>query len=492
KEKQTNSTPIVVDELKSLTKLGATNTTTNAKDSDVKATFTMDLTSYADKYNESDMESFISELKGKVLQWEYYLDNRLMEKKAPMYGFVDSHGDFSPTTHKARSIEAVPLFSGATALDLNELRGQVSSGKSVADVATTWLKEKLGDRAKTHNEDNSIEEGKIVLESYIGGTAGNRDDVHAYKGTLRSYTIDFASALAGKSIPDDLDGKGFRVYCATHQGQWFNIEFVNGLHNADSRPRSGAEGKDVKTLLIDVSQVHNANDLAAAIYDQAQPVLTSGDPYWDHYFRLASDTKNGTLTIYDNRTRRVNTSEYTYQIDGAKIADGVIDNISEGVQHLRVNDLIIHHTDRASMNIRVRIPQTTMDHLFGYQSGTRDLSEFNVLTAKSREELLGNKPGYTRSGEYITEEDEGLLDKAIKYLTNANCLVGAQISRLQMTESNIVISHESTQSSESTIRDADMAMEMANYTKSSVLAQAAQSMLAQANQNSSGVLSLLQ
>ena len=84
------------------------------------------------------------------------------------------------------------------------------------------------------------------------------------------------------------------------------------------------------------------------------------------------------------------------------------------------------------------------------------------------------------------------MDHALNYLTAANCLVGAQISRLEMTESNIVTSRESTTSSESTIRDADMAKEMTEYTKANVLAQAAQSMLAQANQNSSAVLSLLQ
>ena len=53
------------------------------------------------------------------------------------------------------------------------------------------------------------------------------------------------------------------------------------------------------------------------------------------------------------------------------------------------------------------------------------------------------------------------------------------------------MSSENTQSSESTIRDADMAKEMTGYTKANVLAQAAQSMLAQANQNKSNVLQLL-
>ena len=66
------------------------------------------------------------------------------------------------------------------------------------------------------------------------------------------------------------------------------------------------------------------------------------------------------------------------------------------------------------------------------------------------------------------------------------------MSRLSYTSCNLTTASENVQASESTIRDADMAKEMTEYTKSNVLAQSAQSMLAQANQNASGVLSLLQ
>ncbi|WP_303758115.1 flagellin [Selenomonas ruminantium] len=114
------------------------------------------------------------------------------------------------------------------------------------------------------------------------------------------------------------------------------------------------------------------------------------------------------------------------------------------------------------------------------------------MTAASREELLGNQAGTTRSGKYIDKEEKGLLDTAMNYLTSANCLVGAQIARLKMAESNIITQQESTAASESTIRDADMAKEMTEYAKYNVLARASQSMLAQANQNSASVLTLLQ
>ena len=70
--------------------------------------------------------------------------------------------------------------------------------------------------------------------------------------------------------------------------------------------------------------------------------------------------------------------------------------------------------------------------------------------------------------------------------------VGSLQSRLEYTESNLTVASENTQSSDSVIRDADMAKEMTAYTKNNVITQAAQAMLSQANQNSSQVLSLLQ
>ncbi len=85
-----------------------------------------------------------------------------------------------------------------------------------------------------------------------------------------------------------------------------------------------------------------------------------------------------------------------------------------------------------------------------------------------------------------------VIDNALNYALGEMTNIGAYISRLDFTEANIVTANESTQASESTIRDADMAKVMTEYTKSNVLAQASQSMLAQANQTSASVLSLLQ
>ncbi len=84
------------------------------------------------------------------------------------------------------------------------------------------------------------------------------------------------------------------------------------------------------------------------------------------------------------------------------------------------------------------------------------------------------------------------FDYALAKALDQATTIGAIEARLDYTASNLTTSSENVQAAESTIRDADMAKEMTNYTKNNVLLQAAQSMLAQANQNSSAVLSLLQ
>ena len=65
-------------------------------------------------------------------------------------------------------------------------------------------------------------------------------------------------------------------------------------------------------------------------------------------------------------------------------------------------------------------------------------------------------------------------------------------NRIEHTINNLDNVVENTTTAESRIRDTDMAEEMVNYSKNNILAQAGQSMLAQANQSNQGVLSLLQ
>ena len=106
--------------------------------------------------------------------------------------------------------------------------------------------------------------------------------------------------------------------------------------------------------------------------------------------------------------------------------------------------------------------------------------------------------GYTTKGMVgvgnyeIANNSITAIQEAINKVSSQRSALGAVQNRLEHTINNLDTAAENAQSSESTIRDTDMASEMVNYSKNNILAQAGQSMLAQANQSTQGVLSLLQ
>ena len=94
---------------------------------------------------------------------------------------------------------------------------------------------------------------------------------------------------------------------------------------------------------------------------------------------------------------------------------------------------------------------------------------------------------FTKAGSYMKK-----VQTAIENVSKQRSALGAIQNRLEHTIANLDTTSENTQSAESRIRDTDMASEMVTYSKNNILAQAGQSMLAQANQSTQGVLSLLQ
>ena len=445
------------------------------KGTPVNAYHEIDLSAYDDS-SDGTLNDFIGSLVGKTMSLRYRTNSPYAK-----YEFID--------TKNGESMNAISQSAGSLQVDLNVMRNYVKNGDTVADAFIKLMKNQHATRFTSEAGSKVL---KVNAWPDYEGKAGNNVSINISEGKLSQYTIDFKQFFDNNNnvnIPDDLDGKGFRVYCATCPDQWFNFQFTLGGEEDATRPASGSSGADLKTTTINISQATDVSSLVKEIYEKGKDDM-------NHTLRMAADTDKGTLTIYDVRMFDVLQRESTYpnlqKPYGAKLADGVMDDVIKVKRGIYVKDLVIQHTDHASQNIHVKVPQTTLDHLFNYIEGTRSISEFNVLSSESREMLLGNMKGKKRDGTIIDEDERGALDTALDYLTGANTLIGAQIMRLGMAENNIVTSRESTVFSESTIRDADMAKEMTEYTKANVLAQSAQSMLAQANQNNSAVLGLLQ
>ncbi len=86
----------------------------------------------------------------------------------------------------------------------------------------------------------------------------------------------------------------------------------------------------------------------------------------------------------------------------------------------------------------------------------------------------------------------GTIDAALKSVSRQRADLGAYQNRFELASNGIAVAAENMQSAESRIRDTDMASEMVEYTKNSILSQSGTAMLAQANSQSQNVLALLQ
>ena len=212
----------------------------------------------------------------------------------------------------------------------------------------------------------------------------------------------------------------------------------------------GVEGPSGRTIIASSATINGVP------YDPNGQSF-QGPSAWDafkHQFDGMDDIDDGN----DYTVKNEMVFEYPY--DDASPTE---DPSSTSFEHPR---LIIHTGTKANQNLRVFINDMRPDAL-GIENILMDPIE-NAKAALS------------------------VLDRAIDYALNENTRMGAYQTQLGFTATNLTTSSENTQASESTIRDADMAKEMAAYTKANVLAQSAQAMLAQANQNASSVLSLLQ
>ena len=148
-----------------------------------------------------------------------------------------------------------------------------------------------------------------------------------------------------------------------------------------------------------------------------------------------------------------------------------------------------------AFNESIRAQNKSADNAITLQVGTKANQSIKVGLTDMRSQALGLKGSDGTKLNISTQTKANaainVLDSAVQKALDQQTTIGSVESRLEYTSSNLTTASENVQSSESTIRDADMAKEMTNYTKNNVLLQAAQSMLSQANQNSSSVLSLL-
>lgn len=222
-----------------------------------------------------------------------------------------------------------------------------------------------------------------------------------------------------------------------------------------------------------------------------------------------------------NQIRGLNKASDNAQ-DGISLvqtAEGALNEVHSMLQ--RMSELSVQAangtndtTDRSSINDEVqqlkteiqRVGSTTQFNKMNILDGTFSAGANKLLQVGANanqtikididalQSIVGSSLKTNLKTETATNAQSAItvVQSSIEKLSKLRSKLGAVQNRLEHTVANLDNISENTQSSESRIRDTDMAEEMVQYSKNNILQQAGQSMLAQANQANQGVLSLLQ
>ena len=293
----------------------------------------------------------------------------------------------------------------------------------------------------------SSKNGLTVSDANTGNVVGNgatigKQDIPA-KGA--STTIDFSNVAA---TLDD-------IKALVDAGMSINGQTIQFFDSTDG-PYKG------KAIGIDIKGVTNAEQLVDAIITQTQNKLHGVELTKDGNNKLVitSTTKgeHSKLEIFNGNSYNKDI-EISLQV-GSNENQSMLVSIGEmtakGLGLVGVGDgfRIVYEVDDGEGNYNVEC-------------------SLDVTTAKNAQNAIG------------------IIDEATKKVSTQRSALGAYQNRLQYVVNNLNYSAENTISSESKIRDIDMALEITKNAKSNVLLQAAQSMMAQANSAPDQIIQLL-
>lgn len=134
---------------------------------------------------------------------------------------------------------------------------------------------------------------------------------------------------------------------------------------------------------------------------------------------------------------------------------------------------------------------TATNGLFSYQIGANTTQTLDVQFADMQSLALGIAAVDLGVDSATSTVAIATIDAAVKLVSDERSQLGAKQNRLEHTINNLGTASENIQAAESRIRDVDMAKEMMEFTRTNILNQASQAMLAQANQQPQAVLQLL-
>ncbi|WP_407945739.1 flagellin N-terminal helical domain-containing protein [Paenibacillus puerhi] len=264
--------------------------------------------------------------------------------------------------------------------------------------------------------------------------------------------------------------------------------------------QQGQNANNTGTLTIDGINVNISlaagNYTAGGLASDLQSQIRAADPALaeatvslaDGKFVISTGTQgsNGSVTIGADelaKTLKLTASEGAQSTVGA-------DAVDQGLK------MQIGANNGQTLTVDIGDMRSLALGISGTSSGAAQGSVAGAVFTSTQSVTNGTNNTGAEYGLDVTTSEKAtaaveVLDNAIKAVSNERSKLGAFQNRLEHTINNLGASAENLTAAESRIRDVDMAKEMMAFTKNNILSQAAQAMLAQANQQPQGVLQLL-
>ena len=411
---------------------------------------------------------------------------------------------------------------------------KVSSGmriNSAADDASGYaISERMRVQIRSLDQDNkNTQNGNSMMKVAEGAVSSTVEILKTLKEKVINAANDTNTDADRQTIQKELDQSIDQIddnANVTYNGKYL----VDGSHNSkttatttaltnqslSTATTSGSAVTDLKNRSGESLYIHESDNVTISYVKQGQTYTTTFSVGNQTFSAILARTAfNGTSTIAGQLTFNSSSPTDVIGTDGSgntvytadrgcamtltAASSGTDGQIAGFTISITDNTGKINKNANAvldNFNESIRAQNASADNSLVLQTGTKANQAIKVSMTDMRSVALGLKgtDGTTLNVSTQAKANAAInvLDNALQKALDQQTTIGSIESRLEYTSANLTTASENVQASESTIRDADMAKEMTEYTKNNVLLQAAQSMLAQANQNSSSVLSLLQ
>ena len=358
---------------------------------------------------------------------------------------------------------------------------------STVEILKT-LKEKAVNAANDTNTDADRQTIQKELDQSIDQINDNANVTfngqYLVDGSKNSKTTGTSTALTNQSLSTDTaSGTGLTALKARN-GDSLNIQ------STDTVTVSWVKDGKTYTASTEVGTKSTLNSIMTSLKTADSHNLSDD---------VKLSAKNTSYIEMDGSNNTVYTASGENAITITSKGTGIENQISGFTISITDNTGAVRKSANAALDAfdeTLRAQNKSVDNSINLQIGTKANQTIKVGLTDMKAQALGLQGKDNNTIQVGNQKQANaainVLDAAIQKALDQQTTIGAVQSRLEYTQSNLTTASENVTAAESTIRDADMAKEMTEYTKNNVLMQAAQSMLAQANQSSSNVLSLLQ